>query len=96
MQGDDPPGRSTWLVAPTPAPLSVPRAILRPRQDRTGHREIRHHYPVAKADYDRKRAEEKRRNATVICLARRTCKVIFAMRRDDTYYQTPSTGSLTR
>lgn len=47
------------------------------------------HDPVLKVYYDRKRAEGKRHNAAVICLARRRCNVIFAMLRDGTYYQPP-------
>ncbi len=35
--------------------------------------------PDSKAFYDRKRAEGKRHNAAVICLARRRCNVILAM-----------------
>jgi transposase len=35
--------------------------------------------PDSKAFYDRKRAEAKRRNASLICLARRRCNVILAM-----------------
>jgi transposase len=35
--------------------------------------------PESKAFYDRKRAEGKRHNAAVICLARRRCNVILAM-----------------
>ena len=46
--------------------------------------------PISKAYYDRKRAEGKRHNAAVICLARRRCNVIFAMLRDGTYYHPPS------
>jgi hypothetical protein len=37
--------------------------------------------PESKAFYDRKRAEGKRHNAAVICLARRRCNVILAMVR---------------
>jgi len=48
-----------------------------------------HSDPISKAYYDRKRAEGKRHNAAVICLARRRCNVIFAMLRDSTYYQPP-------
>ncbi|MEV0867355.1 IS110 family transposase [Brachybacterium paraconglomeratum] len=50
-----------------------------------------HSDPISKAYYDRKRAEGKRHNAAVICLARRRCNVIFAMLRDGTYYQPPTT-----
>ncbi|MFV4913480.1 IS110 family transposase [Microbacterium lacticum] len=49
------------------------------------------HDPISKAYYDRKRAEGKRHNAAVICLARRRCNVIFAMLRDGTYYHPPTT-----
>jgi hypothetical protein len=37
--------------------------------------------PASKAFYDLKRAEGKRHNAVVICLARRRCDVILAMLR---------------
>ena len=43
--------------------------------------------PDSKAFYDRKRAEGKKHNAAVICLARRRCDVILAMLRDGTAYQ---------
>ena len=43
--------------------------------------------PASKAFYDRKRAEGKRHNATLICLARRRCDVILAMLRTSQPYQ---------
>ena len=43
--------------------------------------------PASRAFYDRKRAEGKRHNAAVICLARRRCDVILAMLRSRTPYQ---------
>ena len=43
--------------------------------------------PVSRAFYDRKRAEGKRHNAAIICLARRRCDVILAMLRSRTPYQ---------
>jgi transposase len=46
--------------------------------------------PVSRAYYDRKRAQGKRHNAALICLARRRCDVLFAMLRDKTYYQRPT------
>src|SRR5699024_3840347 len=49
------------------------------------------HDPISKAYYDRKRAEGKRHNAAVICLARRRCNVIIAMLPDGTHYQPPTT-----
>ncbi len=47
--------------------------------------------PVSRAYYDRKRAEGKRHNAALICLARRRCDVLFAMLRDKIPYQPPTT-----
>ena len=42
--------------------------------------------PESKAFYDRKRAEGKRHNAALICLARRRCNVILAMIRTEQPY----------
>ncbi len=43
--------------------------------------------PASKAFYDRKRAEGKKHNAALICLARRRCDVILAMLRSRQSYQ---------
>jgi transposase len=43
--------------------------------------------PASRAFYDRKRAEGKRHNAALICLARRRCDVILAMLRTGQPYQ---------
>ena len=43
----------------------------------------------SKAFYDRKRAEGKKHNAAVICLARRRCDVILAMLRNLEPYRAP-------
>ncbi|MEO2108832.1 MAG: IS110 family transposase [Actinomycetota bacterium] len=43
--------------------------------------------PASKAFYDRKRAQGKKHNAALICLARRRCNVILAMLRDQQPYQ---------
>lgn len=43
--------------------------------------------PASKAFYDRKRAEGKKHNAALICLARRRCNVILAMLRTRQPYQ---------
>lgn len=45
--------------------------------------------PESKAFYDRKRAEGKKHNAALICLARRRCDVIHAMLRNRQPYLTP-------
>ncbi|GIF05111.1 hypothetical protein Asi03nite_26490 [Actinoplanes siamensis] len=53
--------------------------------------------PVSRAYYDRKRAQGKRHNAALICLARRRCDVLFAMLRDKIpTNQDPSHPSLLR
>ena len=43
--------------------------------------------PASRTYYDRKRAEGKKHNAAIICLARRRCDVLFAMLRDKKPYQ---------
>jgi hypothetical protein len=48
--------------------------------------------PSSNAFYDRKRAEGKRRNAALICLARRRCDVILAMLRTGQPYQPARPG----
>jgi len=49
--------------------------------------------PTSRAYYDRKRAQGKRHNAALICLARRRVDVLFAMLRDRKPYQPPITTS---
>jgi transposase len=46
--------------------------------------------PTSRTYYDRKRAEGKKHNAALICLARRRCDVLFAMLRTKTPYQPPA------
>jgi transposase len=46
------------------------------------------HDPHAKAYYQRKRAEGKKHNAAIICLARRRCDIILAMLKTATPYTT--------
>jgi hypothetical protein len=66
-----------------------------PARSRSGNKELKNalfrsawiascHDPVSKAYYARKRAEGKKHNAAVICLARRRCDVIHAMLRNGT------------
>jgi transposase len=45
--------------------------------------------PDSKVFYDRKRAEGKKHNAALICLARRRCDVILAMLRNGEHYRPP-------
>jgi hypothetical protein len=44
-------------------------------------------HPPSRTYYDRKRAEGKKHNAALICLARRRSDVIYAMLRDKQPYQ---------
>lgn len=48
------------------------------------------HSPDSRRFYDRKRAEGKKHNAALICLARRRCNVILAMLRTGQHYIDPS------
>jgi transposase len=66
---------------------------------RTGNRKLKRAFflaafasladPVSCTYYDRKRAEGKKHNAALICLARRRCDVLFAMLRTKTHYRHP-------
>lgn len=48
------------------------------------------HDPTSRAYYDRNRAEGKKHNAALICLARRRCDVLYAMLRNKTLYRAPT------
>ena len=54
------------------------------------------HDPDARAYYLRKRAEGKRHNAAVICVARRRCNIILAMLKTGTPYQPRQPENLPR
>jgi transposase len=45
--------------------------------------------PTSRTYYNRKRAEGKKHNAALICLARRRCDVLYAMLRNHTHYHHP-------
>ncbi|MBH5146839.1 IS110 family transposase [Rhodococcus erythropolis] len=51
------------------------------------------HDSTSRSYYDRKRAEGKKHNAALICLARRRCDVLFAMLKNKTLYQTSSAAA---
>ncbi|MBE8523550.1 IS110 family transposase [Amycolatopsis sp. H6(2020)] len=69
---------------------------------RTGNRQLKRAFflaafaalsdPVSRAYYDRKRAEGKKHNAALICLARRRCDVLYAMLRNGTHYRHPESA----
>jgi transposase len=48
------------------------------------------HDPASRTYYDRKRAEGKKHNAALICLARRRCDVLFAMLKNKECYRIPT------
>ncbi|WP_370935063.1 IS110 family transposase [Amycolatopsis sp. cg13] len=66
---------------------------------RTGNRKLKRAFflaafaalsdPTSRAYHDRKRAEGKKHNAALICLARRRCDVLYAMLRNGTHYRHP-------
>ncbi|GGW24775.1 hypothetical protein GCM10010339_94500 [Streptomyces alanosinicus] len=49
--------------------------------------------PESRAYYDKKRREGKHHVAAIVCLARRRIDVLFAMLRDGTFYQPPTTAA---
>lgn len=49
--------------------------------------------PISRAYYDRKRAQGKKHNAALICLARRRCDVSHAMLRNRQTYQPPTSAA---
>ncbi|WP_163504697.1 IS110 family transposase [Fodinicola acaciae] len=52
------------------------------------------HDPISRAYYDRKRAEGKKHNAALICLARRRCDVLYAMLRNKTQFRHPQPATV--
>ena len=48
------------------------------------------HDPTSRAYYNRKRAEGKKHNAALTCLARRRCDVLHAMLENKTFYRRPT------
>jgi hypothetical protein len=92
-----PGGRALLAYADTnecPDCISEFAALAR---DRHGifHADIRHNdtCPTLRKMHDRKRAEGKRHNAALICLARRRCDVLYAMLKNKTLYQPPVTAA---
>ncbi|MEV6449665.1 IS110 family transposase [Amycolatopsis sp. NPDC051716] len=70
---------------------------------RTGNRQLKRAFflaafaalsdPTSRTYYDRKRAEGKKHNAALICLARRRCDVLYAMLRNGTHYRHPAAAA---
>ncbi|MYW94332.1 IS110 family transposase [Amycolatopsis rubida] len=71
---------------------------------RTGNRKLKRAFflaafaalsdPTSRTYYDKKRAEGKKHNAALICLARRRCDVLYAMLRNGTHYRHPKPANL--
>jgi transposase len=86
---------------PTPASPQSPalRLLHQGRTPATGNRKLERafflsafaalHDPASRTYYDRKRAQGKKHNAALICLARRRCDVLFAMLHNKTYHRHP-------
>ena len=51
------------------------------------------HDPASRAYYNRKRDQNKKHNAAIICLAPRRCDVLFAMLHKGTLYETRTTSA---
>ena len=49
--------------------------------------------PVSRAHYDRNRAQGKKHNAALTCLARRRCNVLHTMLKNGTTCQTPTAAA---
>jgi transposase len=90
-------GRLAAYAGLAPVDRRSGRSINNATRARTGNHRLKNalfiaafvaaqHDPVARAYYQRKRAEGKRHNAAVICLARRRCDVILAMLKTGSHY----------
>ena len=95
------PSRAQGTWPPTPAWPRSPGAPAPPSKANTparaGNKRLKNalflsafaalHDPDSRVYYDRRRAQGKKHNAALICLARRRTDVIYAMLRDHTRYQ---------
>ena len=83
-------GRLAAYAGLAPVDRRSGRSINSSSQSRAGNHRLKNamflaafvaaqHDPAAKAYYQRKRAEGKKHNAAVICLARKRCDIILAM-----------------
>lgn len=95
----------TWPPMPASPPphglRALPFAVSNPA--RRGNRQLKRvlylaafaslKQPESRTYYDKKRRAGKHHVAAVIALARRRVDVLFAMRRDGTFYQAPASAS---
>lgn len=98
-------GRLAAYAGLAPVDRRSGRSINSSSQSRSGNHRLKNamflaafvaaqHDPAAKAYYQRKRAEGKKHNAAIICLARKRCDIILAMLKTATPYQQPSHENL--
>ena len=98
-------GRLAAYAGLAPVDRRSGRSINSSSQSRSGNHRLKNamflaafvaaqHDPTAKAYYQRKRAEGKKHNAAVICLARKRCDIILAMLKTGTPYQQPNHQNL--
>jgi len=96
-------GRLAAYAGLAPIDRRSGRSINNTHQARTGNHRLKNalfiaafvaaqHDPAAKAYYERKRAEGKKHNAAITCLARRRCDLILAMLKTATPYRQPTTS----
>lgn len=100
-------GRLAAYAGLAPVDRRSGRSINSASQSRSGNHRLKNamflaafvaaqHDPAAKAFYQRKRAEGKKHNAAVICLARKRCDIILAMLKTATPYQSPTLEKLSQ
>lgn len=98
-------GRLTAYAGLAPVDRRSGRSINSSSRSRAGNHRLKNamylaafvaaqHDPAAKAYYQRKRAEGKKHNAAIICLARKRCDIILAMLRTGTPYEQPAHENL--
>ena len=107
MSATAPPSPPPLTWRPTPASHLLTRKSGSPIRGehpaRSGNKKLKRalflsafsalHDPTSRAYYDKKRAEKKKHNAALICLARRRCDVLYAMLTNGTFYQPQPTRS---
>ena len=94
----DTPGHLAAYAGPAPVTRRSGTSIRGEHPPKGGNKQLKRAFflaafaslshPPSRTYYDRKRAQGKRHNAALICLARRRVDVLFAMLRDREPYQT--------
>ncbi|MFE7935758.1 transposase, partial [Streptomyces sp. NPDC057456] len=97
-------GHLAAYAGTAPVTRSSGTSIKSEHPARTGNRKLKRAFflaafaalsdPTSRTYYDRKRAEGKKHNAALICLARRRCDVLYAMLRNGTHYRPEAAPAL--